>query len=153
MLQPGRNKVLGGIKQGWGLDLAWGPCVYHLCPTSTWHVLSTMASIPLLSFFCFCFFFERFYLFTLESQEEREKEEREFETLMCERRMGCLSHTPNQGPSPRWPLGSQASAESTEPHRPGLPAFLSKSYLFSDSTRHKTAKTPALRTYFLVRRA
>ena len=30
MLLPARNKVLGRIKQGGGLDSALGPCVCHL---------------------------------------------------------------------------------------------------------------------------
>ena len=33
-LPLGRNKVLGQIKQGGGLDSAHGPCVCHLCTSS-----------------------------------------------------------------------------------------------------------------------
>ena len=71
-------------------------------------------------------FLKRFYLFILERKGGRKRGR---EKSMC----GCLSHAPYWGPDldcnpgmcPDWelnqqPFGSQAGAQSTEPHQPGL---------------------------------
>ena len=69
--------------------------------------------------------FKRFYLFIFREGKGGRKRGRG--TSRC----GCLSHTPNwqcgphPGMCPDWesncrPFGSQASAQSTEPHHPGL---------------------------------
>ena len=71
---------------------------------------------------CVSYLFLRFYLFIFRHRGN----ERGRETSMC----GCLPYTPYWGPGwqPRhvpdwesntWPFGSQAVAQSTEPHQPG----------------------------------
>ena len=77
-------------------------------------------------------FFKVIYLF-LETEEGRERRR---ETSMC----GRLSSTPYRGPGPQpsmcphWelnqrPFGSQACAQSTEPHQPGLIYVLKRALL------------------------
>ena len=72
----------------------------------------------------FFFFFKRFYLFIFRERKGWRKRGRE--TSEC----GCLCAPPtgdlarNPGTCPDWesnwrPFGSQASAQSTEPHQPG----------------------------------
>ena len=74
--------------------------------------------------FLFLFFKDFIYLLLERGKGGRK---RGVETSMC----GCLSHVPNgePGPQPRhvpwlginqWPFSSQAGAQSTEPHQPGL---------------------------------
>ena len=73
------------------------------------------------------------YLFS-EKEEGREKERARNIDVRRETSIGCLLHAPYWGPSPNpgmcpdWesnqrPLGSQASAQSTEPHQPGQAIF------------------------------
>ena len=77
------------------------------------------------------FFFLKIYLFTF--RERGREGEREGEKQQCARDtlMGCLLHAPtgdlahNLGTCPDLesncrPLGSQAGAQPTEPHQPGL---------------------------------
>ena len=79
--------------------------------------------------FCFTLFFEDFLNLFLERGEKREKEG---EKHPCAKGtyVSCLSQVPSQGPGPPpghvpwlgiyWrPFGSQAGAQSTEPHQPG----------------------------------
>ena len=78
-----------------------------------------------------CLFFLKIYLFTF--RERGREGEREGEKQQCARDtlMGCLLHAPtgdlahNLGTCPDLesncrPLGSQAGAQPTEPHQPGL---------------------------------
>ena len=83
---------------------------------------------PHLTALFFLFFKDFIYLFS-----EREKGGREGEKHPCVRdtATGCLLHTPPtgdlacnpgmypDGESNLWPFGSQAGAQSTEPHQPG----------------------------------
>ena len=76
------------------------------------------------------FFFLRFYLFIFRG--EGREGEREENIHVRERHQSAASHTPTTGDlahnpgmcldweSNQQPFGSQASAQSTEPHQPGL---------------------------------
>ena len=67
------------------------------------------------------------------------------ETSMC----GCLSHVPhtgdlahNSGMCPDWelnqrPFGTQANAQSTEPHQPGPLYLFLKSDVLTGTSNHK----------------
>ena len=66
------------------------------------------------------YFFKDFIYSFLERREGREKE---IETSMWDRWIGGLAHSLGMCPdweSNRWPLGSQAGTQSTEPHWPRL---------------------------------
>ena len=89
-----------------------------------------------LSFY-FYFFKDLIYLFS----ERGEGRGKEGEKHRCERAtsISCLLLTPNWGPGPQhkhvlrqglkqWAFGSQAGAQSTEPHQPGLHFVLYISY-------------------------
>ena len=69
---------------------------------------------------------------------------------MCERNIGCRSHTPgwdlghNPGKCPDWEwdwqhFGSQTGAQSTEPHQPGL-KFKMASLLAHSPPSQRTTK-------------
>ena len=107
---------------GWHGPSSWGAPTYSLgfsrCPTLA-------PTPPLVGTFIFL----RFYLFIF---RERGKERREGKKHQC----AVASHAPptgdlacNPGMCPDWeskwqPFGSQAGAQSTEPHQPGVGTFL-----------------------------
>ena len=75
---------------------------------------------------CFVSFFSfRFYLFIFREGEGRRKSERNINVWLPLKYplLGNLAHSPGMCPDKetnRWPLGLQSSAQSTEPHQPGL---------------------------------
>ena len=86
-----------------------------------WHY-----NLPFSVLFCGFYFFN-FGYFVLERGEGRENErERNINqcvALSCITPTGDLAHNPGICPGWEWnwrPFGSQASAQSTEPHQPGL---------------------------------
>ena len=90
----------------------------------------------LLCIFKYLDSFLRFYLFTF--RERGREGEREGEKNRCVRdtSIGCLPYAPDWGSAPTspcmcpdwelngWPFGSQAGAQCTEPHQPGLHSLL-----------------------------
>ena len=72
------------------------------------------------------FFFLRFYLFIFREkgrQGEKEGEKHQCVVASCMPPMGDLAHNPGMCPdweSNQQPFGSQAGAQSTLPHQPGL---------------------------------
>ena len=85
------------------------------------------------------FFFLRFYLFIFRERGSDGEREGEKHWCMRDTLVSCLSLTPKGGPGQqpghvpwpgieRWPFSSQAGAQFTEPHQPGLTSmFLSLS--------------------------
>ena len=79
---------------------------------------------------------------------------RERETSLC----GCFSYTPYWGPGPQprmcpdwepnwWPFGSQASAQSTEPHHPGLLGWI---FTFSGYSDQQLVELIAQESYCVL---
>ena len=80
--------------------------------------------------------FLRFYLFIFRERDregEREGEKHQYMVASHAPPTGGLAHNPGTCPdweSDRWPFGSQASAQSTEPHQPGLRTIIFKIVLY-----------------------
>ena len=73
----------------------------------------------------FFFFLLRFYSFTFRErgkEGEREEEKHQYVIASCTPPTKGLAHNPGMCPDWEWnqrPFGSQASAQSIEPHQPG----------------------------------
>ena len=77
------------------------------------------------------FFLHFIYLFFRERGREEERERKKHQCVVASHTSptGDLAHNPGMCPdweSNQWPFGSQAGAQSTEPHQPGLEKIFEK---------------------------